>query len=261
MNHESISKNNKKRLIYSAFPFIAFVFIMLVVYLADSQLGMDTIKWGLYPRKIVGLRGLLFSPIIHGSWSHLFNNSFPIIILGTALSYYYGRLGVKVFIIMYFLTGFLVWLSARDSYHIGASGLVYSLAGFLFLSGLLRKEKKLMALSLLVTFLYGSLFWGIFPVKDHISWESHLWGGIVGFVLAWHYRHEGPQRIKYDWENEDEEEENPLFEWDHLKQKSEEKGQSTTNRQDNSLGRQSNTPKQRIVIKYEYKKGDNKKPD
>jgi membrane associated rhomboid family serine protease len=216
---------------------------MISLYWINLQFKLDYSSWGIYPRSFSGSKGVLFAPLIHGSIEHLFNNSFPILILGTALLYYYGRLGIKVFVIIYLLTGMLVWISGRESFHIGASGLVYALAGFLFLSGLLRKEKKLMALSLLVTFMYGSLFWGIFPVKEHISWESHFWGGVVGFVLAWYYRKEGPQRVKFEWKEDDDE--NPKFEWEHLKQKqaSESNPSQSTNTK----------PKNRIVIKYDYK--------
>lgn len=240
----------KKRFYLSAIPFIVFVGVMVLLFLLNQYQNLGYSSWGVFPRELFGLKGILLAPLVHGSTEHLFNNSFPILILGTALLYYYGRLGIKVFVIIYLLTGLLVWLSARESYHIGASGLVYALAGFLFLSGLLRKEKKLMALSLLVTFMYGSLFWGIFPVKEHVSWESHFWGGVVGFVIAWYYRREGPQRIKYDWEHE-EDEKDPQFEWEHLKD-----GQSTINTTQDQ--KSPAKPESRVVIKYDYKKSDKK---
>jgi len=243
-------QNQKNRFYFSAMPFIIFVGVMVFLYWLNQAQNLGYSSWGVYPRELYGLKGILLAPFVHGSVEHLFNNSFPILILGTALLYYYGRLGIKVFAIMYFLTGFLVWISARESYHIGASGMVYALAGFLFLSGLLRKEKKLMALSLLVTFMYGSLFWGIFPVKERVSWESHFWGGIVGFVIAWYYRKEGPQRIKFDWEH-DEDEEDPQFQWDHLKD------DKSENKQTRNLN-QPSKPTNRIVIKYDYKKKDDK---
>jgi membrane associated rhomboid family serine protease len=176
------------------------------------------------------------------------NNSLPILILGTALFYFYGKLGLKVSVILYFLCGILLWLSARPSYHIGASGLIYAFAGFLFMSGILRREKRLIAISLLVAFLYGSLFWGIFPIKEGISWEGHLWGGIAGFVIAYYYRKEGPQRKKFEWELEEEEHEEDEFPiW-----KEAVKPHNTF----------TNKPKNRIVIHYDYKKKeDTKKED
>ena len=243
-------QNQKNRFYFSAMPFIIFVGAMVFLYWLNQSQKLGYSSWGVFPRELYGLKGILLAPFVHGSIEHLFNNSFPILILGTALFYYYGRLGVKVFAIMYLLTGFLVWLSARESYHIGASGMVYALAGFLFLSGLLRKEKKLMALSLLVTFMYGSLFWGIFPVKERVSWESHFWGGIVGFIIAWYYRKEGPQREKFDWEDE-EDEENPKFDWEHLK------GRNPSDKiTQNQYQKKTSKPANRVVIKYDYKKKD-----
>jgi membrane associated rhomboid family serine protease len=248
-------KSQKKRFYYSALPFVLMVGLMVIFYVLNNNYELNYISWGVFPRSFSGLKGIIFAPVIHGSVEHLFNNSFPILILGTALLYYYGRLGVKVFVVMYLLTGMLVWISARESFHIGASGIVYALAAFLFLSGLIRKEKKLMALSLLVTFMYGSLFWGIFPVKDHISWESHFWGGIVGFVIAWYYRKQGPQRVKFNWEEEDEDE-NPQFEWEHLKQKELIDRKPDNNAPENpkpEVQNEHSKPVNRIVIKYDYK--------
>ncbi len=115
---------------------------------------------------------------------------------------------------IYFLTGLLVWLGAKEAYHIGASGVVYGLASFLFFSGIIRKDVRLMAITLFVAFIYGSLIWGIFPEffpNQNVSTESHFWGLVVGFVLAFYYRKKGPQKKKYDWEYEEDEEENENF--------------------------------------------------
>ena len=244
-------KYNKNRFYYSVFPFLLFVVLMVSLFFLNEKYDLDYTSLGILPRTIEGLKGIIFSPFIHGSTEHLFNNSIPILILGTALLYYYGKLGIKVFTIMYLLTGLLVWISARESHHIGASGIVYTLASFLFLSGLLRKERKLIALSLLVTFMYGSLFWGIFPVKEHISFESHFWGGIVGFVIAYYYRNEGPQRIRFDWEDEVDDDENEEFEWEHLK-KSPNNTPTQIKKADSNFSK--DKPVKRIIIKYDYKK-------
>ena len=107
---------------------------------------------------------------------------------------------------IWLFTGFWVWLGARSEAHIGASGLIYGLVCFLFLSGILRKDTRLLAVSLLVTFLYGSLVWGILPVNQGISWESHLFGSVAGLFCAVYYRHEGPQRQKSQWEIDEENE-------------------------------------------------------
>jgi membrane associated rhomboid family serine protease len=100
-----------------------------------------------------------------------------------------------------------VWLAGRDAWHIGASGLIYGLASFLFFSGIIRKYFRLVALSLLIVFLYGSMVWGIFPnIYKNVSWESHMLGFISGIILAVAYRKEGPQEPVYEWMEEEEEE-------------------------------------------------------
>ncbi len=105
---------------------------------------------------------------------------------------------------MFFISGFFLWIIGRPSYHIGASGLVYALASFLFLSGLIKKNPRLAAVSLIITFLYGSMIWGVFPLKIDVSWEGHLCGLISGILVALFYKNHGPKRKKYDWELEEE---------------------------------------------------------
>jgi membrane associated rhomboid family serine protease len=162
---------------------------------------------GIYPLTAEGLPGILFSPFIHSDFSHLFNNSLPLFFLATALFYFYSEVAMKVLIWTTFLTGMLVWLAGREAWHIGASGLVYGLASFLFFSGILRKHFRLIALSLLVVFLYGSMVWGIFPgVYKNVSWESHMLGFFSGVLLALWFRNDGPQEPEYNWKNDDEEE-------------------------------------------------------
>ncbi|MDO8899186.1 MAG: rhomboid family intramembrane serine protease, partial [Bacteroidales bacterium] len=120
---------------------------------------------------------------------------------------FYRPIATKVLSLIILLTGLWVWLGARESYHIGASGVIYGLSSFLLVSGFIRRETRLMALSLVVVFLYGSMIWGIFPElfpEKNISWEGHLSGLMAGIVLAVFYRHEGPQRRPYSWEFEDE---------------------------------------------------------
>ena len=236
------------RVLYSAFPWLVFLLAMWLLFYANKEYNLHYQEYGVYPRQWSGLKGVLFSPFIHGSFEHVLNNSLPLLILGTAMFYFYGKLGIKVSLILYFLSGILVWLSGRESFHIGASGLVYAFAGFLFMSGILRREKSLVALSLLVAFLYGGLFWGIFPVKEGISWEGHLWGGVAGFVLAWFYRNDGPQRKKFDWEDEEEDDilDNEFPYW-------EQNNSSTQNKNIESK------PKNRIVIHYHYQKNNKAK--
>jgi len=145
-------------------------------------------------------------PFVHDDLKHLFSNTIPLIILVAAMVFFYRIIAMKVILLVWLLDGVWVWLGARPAWHIGASGIVYGLAAFLFFSGVIRKHINLMALSLLIAFLYGGLIWGIFPLMIGMSWEAHLYGGIAGAMLAFVYRGEGPQRKVYDWENEEESE-------------------------------------------------------
>ena len=174
------NRNNKSMIYVPSF----FLGIMFLLKISESIFGINLSHWGILPRTISGLWGILTAPLIHGSWSHLFSNSAAFFFLSMGLFFFYKKVSYNVFIFIYLISGLLVWIFARDSYHIGASGLVYGLASFLFFGGIFRKNIKLMAISLLIVFLYGGLIWGILPGKKGISWESHLAGGIVGLVLA-----------------------------------------------------------------------------
>jgi membrane associated rhomboid family serine protease len=197
----------QQRLFFHSLLFPAlFVLAIWMIELVERTLGLNFAKYGLFPLEWEGLRGIILSPLIHSGFKHLFNNSVPILVLGTALFYFYRALSYRIFFLIYLLSGLWLWFFGRQSYHIGASGLVYGLASFLFFSGIFRKYFRLMAISLLVVFLYGSLIWGIFPIRAHISWEGHLMGGIAGLILAVFYKNQGPQRPKYSWELEEEEE-------------------------------------------------------
>ena len=164
------------------------VLAMWVVFWLDANYAFDFYMLGIFPREAEGLKGILLSPFVHGNLSHLGNNTPPMIVLGMALYYFYPRVADRVLLLTWISSGILVWLVGRDSYHIGASGLIYGLAGFIFLSGVLRKNASLLALSLVVAFMYGSLVWGVLPIEERISWEAHLAGGLSGFVWALAYR-------------------------------------------------------------------------
>jgi len=184
-------------LIRSAWIPILFVGIMWVVHSITTYGGVSFVSYGIHPRDWVGLRGILFAPFIHGDWKHLVNNSIPLLLLGTSLFYFYKRSAWYVWLYGWLISGLWVWVAARASFHIGASGLVYVLAFYLFFSGLFNRNMHMMGISLLVIFLYGSMVWGIFPIEDGISWESHLFGGVLGLAMAFVFRKEGPQRKKY----------------------------------------------------------------
>ena len=185
-----------------------FVFLMWLVKICEILFEIELSSLGIFPLEAKGLSGILFSPFIHSGFRHLFNNSLPVFFLGTALFYFYSEIAVRVSLWTWFLTGLSVWLAGRPAWHIGASGLIYGFASFLFFSGIIRKYFRLVALSLLIVFLYGSMVWGIFPdIYQDVSWESHMLGFISGIILAVVYRNEGPQEPVIEWPDEEEGEE------------------------------------------------------
>lgn len=182
------------------FPFTFIVLIWLIQVL-QGFLQEDWGVYSVYPRTVHGLIGIFTSPLLHAGWEHLMGNTLPLIVLGYLLFTSYREIAGKIFWLVYLLNGTLLWLFARQAIHLGASGVVYGLASFLFFSGMIRKHNQLAVISLLIVFLYGSLVWGIFPFDPQVSWEAHLYGGLTGLVLAILFRKEGPQPRKF-WEDE-----------------------------------------------------------
>jgi membrane associated rhomboid family serine protease len=202
------AKKEERKLLNSLFFPAAFIIILWVVYLIEFLSGARFAEYGIWPRTLRGAIGIFTSPLIHGDLNHLFANSVPLFVLGASLFYFYRSIAFRVFILIYIFTNIWVWGIGREAYHIGASGVVYGLASFLFISGLLRKEPRLMAISMFVAFLYGGFIWGIFPElfpDRNISWEGHLMGMLAGAVFAIYFRKSGPQRKRYSWEFEDDE--------------------------------------------------------
>lgn len=192
-----------KKFKYSLVLPVFFVLLLWLIKTVDFIGRFEFFKLGVYPRNINGLYGIIFSPLIHADFNHLLSNTLPLLILGTGIIYFYRALAYKVIGFVWLISGICVWIGARESYHIGASGLIYGLAAFLFLSGLIRRDFRLAAISLLVVFLYGGLVWGVFPIFPQISWEYHLCGGLSGFLAAIIFRKQGPKPIEWSWEQED----------------------------------------------------------
>lgn len=210
-----MSEERKKFLDSLKFP-ILFLFLILIIELAKYLSNNSFVQFGILPREISGLMGILTAPLIHSNIEHLFSNAVPLVVLGTSIYYFYPESSKKAIPIIYLSTNILVWLFARDSYHIGASGIVYGLASFLFFSGIIKKDKRAITLTLLTSFLYGGLVIGLFPTKEGVSWESHLYGFLTGLVLAMLYRKKDPFK-KYDWEEEELEEDIRKVEISHRK--------------------------------------------
>lgn len=170
---------------------IAYVLIIWIIYGIEIAFGYNFNKYGVYPRNLMGFRGVFLTHFIHSNTSHLFNNSIPLFVLLSSLFYFYKEVAYKVLFFGGFFAGFITWMIARESYHIGASGIVYVLFSFVFFSGVIKKHYRLVALSLIVIFLYGSMIWYILPIKDGISWEGHLSGLLVGLFFSILYRNKG----------------------------------------------------------------------
>lgn len=197
--------NKEKRKLYKSLrvPIILVILIWLVK-LIEVVFGIRLGYLGIKPLSAEGLIGIVTSPMVHADFSHLMANTLPLFFLSAGLFYFYRKIAYTVFILIYLITGLWVWVFARDAYHIGASGVVYGLASFLFFSGVFRKDMRFAAISLIIAFVYGGMLWGILPIKAQMSWESHLMGLIAGLVIAYFFRNEGPKRKKYQWEVEEE---------------------------------------------------------
>jgi len=204
-----LADQEKIRLYKSIFYPALFVVILWLIKGADMIFDLGLNNYGLYPLEAKGLIGIFTCPLLHANLAHLFANSIPLLILGSFLFYFYRDIAWKTLGLLYLVTGIWVWVFARGgAAHIGASGVIYGLASFIFFSGIIRKETGLMVITLLVAFLYGGLIWGVFPQlfpNQPISWESHLMGLLAGLVLAIYFRNQGPQRKSWDWGDEDEE--------------------------------------------------------
>ena len=165
--------------------------------------GLDLPDYGIRPRQWIGLPGILLAPLLHADFPHLIANSLPLVILGTAMFHVYPSAAFRVLPAVYLGPGIAVWLLARDGVHVGASGLVYGLVSYLFVAGLLRRDRRAIATSMIVAFMYGSVAWGMLPINPRVSWETHLAAAIIGAIMALLMRHrDNPPRKRYSWEDE-----------------------------------------------------------
>ncbi len=183
---------------------LSFALLLWVLKLVEYLGGFDFTQFGIYPRRADGLVGVLLAPFIHSSVAHLFANTAPIVVMGTMLLYGYPRAAKVLLPSVYLGGGVAVWLFAREAYHIGASGLAFGMLFFVFTIGVIRWERRTIAFSLVVFFLYGGMISGVLPGAHDISFESHLSGALIGIVLAFLLRHRDPEspRKQYSWERE-----------------------------------------------------------
>ena len=182
-----------------------FLMVIWSVFLLEDKYNLKLTQFGIYPRTFSGLKGIVFSPFLHGDFNHIASNSVPLFILSIALIFFYRELSLKVLIYGILLSGLITWVIGRNSFHIGASGLIYVLVSFIFFKGIITKYYRLIALSLSVVMVYGGMIWYVFPEVDNkISWEGHLAGLLTGFVFAAYFKTpDYVKSIQFDWEKED----------------------------------------------------------
>ena len=178
--------------------------LLWFVLITDQYLDLNLARFGLRPRDAQGLLGLITTPLLHGGVEHLFSNSLPLIISLTTVLYLYPNSSLRALPMIWLGSGLLAWLIGRPSLHVGASGFIYGVLAFVFLSGMLRRDLRSIAVSLLVWFLYGSMIWGVLPIRPKMSWELHLSGAILGVAMALLYHKWDRVPVKrYEWEDDD----------------------------------------------------------
>jgi membrane associated rhomboid family serine protease len=181
---------------------LLFTFLLWFIKAIEVAFEIDFTEFGILPRHLYGMFGIITGPLVHGDIFHLISNTFPLIILGIGLFYFYHKIAFEVILIIYLMTGFWVWLAAREAYHIGISGIVYGLLSFLLFSGFIRRDSKSLSVSFIVLLIYGgNMIYGIFPTNSGVSWESHLLGAISGLFCAIFFR---KAAIYYDSETKEE---------------------------------------------------------
>ena len=193
-----------------AYPLL-FVMTIWTVFWAQVRFFPKIKNFGIYPQKLEGLLGVVFSPFIHGDIEHIYHNTIPLFVLSMSLFYFYRKIAWNVLFFGILLSGLITWMIGRPANHIGASGLIYVLVSFIFFKGMFAKHYRLVALSLLVIFLYGSMIWYVFPVKEGMSWEGHLGGLITGILFAVIFRKTIAKPEKYTWQQPDYKEDDDPF--------------------------------------------------
>ena len=195
------AQRNFKLALNLAFWFAGLLWLILIV---DTVLDLGLARYGLRPRHLDGLIGVLTAPLLHSGAEHLFSNTLPLVISLTTVLYLYPRSAMRVIPVIWLGSGILAWVIGRHSLHFGASGFVYGLLAFVFISGMLRLDMRSVAVSIMVWFLYGSMIWGVLPIRPNMSWELHLSGAILGVVMAIAYRRWDVTPVKrYSWEDDD----------------------------------------------------------
>lgn len=161
-----------------------------IVHFYQMFSGFDPGEYGIMSRRLWGVRGILTGPLVHGSWGHLISNTLPLFVLSAISIYFYRKVAMRAFWMIYILTGTAVWFFARPVSHIGASGVIYGLVAFIFWNGIFRRSLRSIILAALVMLLYSGMFMGVLPDQEGISWESHLLGSLVGIFTSFWFKGE-----------------------------------------------------------------------
>lgn len=183
---------------------LVFIGALWTVFIIDQAFGLRLGQFGLRPGSIAGLAGVVTAPLLHANFQHILSNTLPMFVALTATLYLYPNSALRVIPAIWLGSGLLAWFFARPNLHIGASGLIYGLLAFVFISGVLRRDMRSISVSLLVAFLYGSMVWGVLPVRPHMSWEMHLTGAAMGVLMAFVFVNWDRVPLKrYEWEDDD----------------------------------------------------------
>ena len=178
--------------------------ILWSIFIFDAVFGLHLVRFGLRPGSIPGLVGIVTAPLLHANFQHILSNTFPLFLSLTAILYLYPRASVRVIPLIWLGSGALAWFIGRSTLHIGASGMIYGLLAYVFVSGIIRRDMRSVSVSLLVGFLYGSMVWGVLPIRPHMSWEMHLSGAVFGVLLAFVFRKwDLTPLVRYSWEDDD----------------------------------------------------------
>jgi len=200
----TLSRRSRANFVLALKVAVAFLAVLWVIFIVDAVLGLQLGRFGLRPGSVPGLIGLVTAPLLHGSMGHLASNSLPLLISLTAMLFLYPNSSTRVLPIIWVGSAIIAWIIGRPSFHFGASGLIYGMLAYVFLGGVLRRDMRSVAVSLLVWFMYGTMVWGVLPIRPHMSWELHLGGAIMGVITAIIFRNwDRPPVVRYDWEDDD----------------------------------------------------------
>lgn len=200
----ALSKRSKANFVLALRISLGFLALLWIIFTIDAMFGLRLGRFGLQPGSVTGLIGLVTAPLLHASAGHLFSNSVPLLISATAMLFLYPNSSLRVIPVIWLGSGLFAWFIGRPSFHFGASGLVYGMLAYVFVSGVIRRDMRSVAVALMVWFLYGTMVWGIFPIRPRMSWELHLGGALMGVIMAFIFRNwDRPPMVRYDWEDDD----------------------------------------------------------